>query len=75
MKKFEIGKTYTNSSICDHNSFTTIEVISRTEKTIKAIIDGKEIKTFRPYEFEGKEQIKPYGNYSMCMVISADHIK
>lgn len=34
MIKFEIGKTYTTRSVCDHDCVFTIEVIKRTDKTI-----------------------------------------
>lgn len=70
MIKFEIGKKYTTRSICDHNCIFEIEVIGRTEKTIKAMFDGK-VKTYRPYIFEDAECIKPCGNYSMCPIIRA----
>jgi hypothetical protein len=70
MSKFETSKTYQTRSICDNNCIFEIEVIKRTAKTITALVHGKE-KTLRIKEWEGVEQVKPFGSYSMCPVISA----
>jgi len=72
MKTFEIGKTYTTSSICDHNCIYSATVVARTPKTIKATIHGK-VKSFRvaPNWDGSAESFKPFGNYSMCPVIHA----
>lgn len=66
--KFETGKTYSTRSICDHNCIFSITVISRTAKTIKT----KCSKTLRVKEYDGNEQVKPFGSYSMCAIIGAD---
>ncbi len=71
MVKFEIGKTYKNRSIGDSNMFFEITVISRTEKTIKAIVDGV-VKTLRPSIYDEREFVKPWGSYSMCPIIKAN---
>jgi hypothetical protein len=71
MIKFEIGKTYKNRSICDSNMFFEITVISRTEKTIKATVDGA-VKTLRPAIYNECEFVKPWGSYSMCPIIKAN---
>ena len=73
MAKFETGKTYFTRSVCDHDCIITFEVIGRTAKTIKARTSRGE-QTFRISEWNGIEQVKPWGNYSMCPVVSADRI-
>lgn len=77
MKKFEIGTTYTMSSACDHNCVWTYTVIKRTAATV-TITDGTETRTCRISkdwsEYRGAETILPLGKYSMCPVLSADHI-
>lgn len=70
MNKFEAGKTYSTRSICDHNCIITVEVISRTAKTIKAKADGG-VKTFRIAEYQGVEYVKPWGSYSMAPIVRA----
>ena len=74
MTKFEIGKTYSMRSICDHNCVWSYKVLSRTVSTI-TITDGKEIKKCRinkQYsEYRNAETVFPLGRYSMCPVLSA----
>jgi hypothetical protein len=65
--KFEIGNTYTTRSACDHDCIFSITVVARTAKTIKT----SKGKTLRISEYDGREQVKPYGTYSMCPIISA----
>ena len=77
MKTFEIGKTYSTRSICDHNCIFSYTVIARTAKTI-TITDGRETKKCRIIknlsEYRKAESIYPLGQYSMCPIISADLI-
>ncbi len=74
MKKFEIGKTYSMRSICDHNCIWTYTVVARTAKTI-TISDGE--KTFKcrviqkASEYRGAETIYPLGQYSMAPSLTA----
>lgn len=68
---FEVGQTYAVRSICDSNSWTKITVKARTAKTIKTECG----KTLRIFLYEGVEQVKPNGSYSMCAVIGADDIR
>lgn len=74
MIKFEIGKKYSVSSICDHNCVWTFTVTARTAQTI-TITDGKEIKKCRinkKYtEYRNAETVFPFGQYSMCPMLSA----
>ena len=46
MKKFEIGKTYSMRSICDHDCVWTYTVTARTAKTI-TISDGEKVQKCR----------------------------
>ena len=73
MTKFEAGKTYFTRSVCDHDCIITVEVVSRTAKKIKALT-GRETKTLRINEWQGVEQVKPWGSYSMCPIVSADRV-
>lgn len=74
MKKFEIGKTYSMTSICDHNCTWTYTVTARTAKTI-TITDGKRVQRCRVNqkisEYCGSETIYPLGQYSMCPSLTA----
>lgn len=72
MSAFEPGNTYSTRSIVDADYTVSIEVISRTAKTIKAKSGGK-VKTFRtsPCPSTGAETVKPWGSYSMCPIIRA----
>lgn len=66
--KFNVNQTYSTRSVCDHNCIFSITVASRTAKTIKTTAG----KTFRIAEYDGNEQVKPMGSYSMCPIIGAD---
>lgn len=74
MKKFEIGKTYSMRSVCDHNCTWTYTVTKRTAATV-TITDGKETKTCRINkglsEYRGAESFYPLGQYSMAPILSA----
>lgn len=74
MIKFEIGRKYSVSSICDHNCVWTFTVTARTAQTI-TITDGKETKKCRinkKYtEYRNAETVFPFGQYSMCPMLSA----
>ena len=73
MTKFQSGKTYVTRSIGDHDCIVSIVVMSRTDKTIQAATD-RGVKTLRIREFEGVEEVKPWGNYSMAPIVSADRV-
>ena len=74
MNTFEINKTYSMRSICDHECVWTYTVVARTATTI-TITDGKETKKCRINkaisEYRNAETIFPLGRYSMCPVLSA----
>ncbi len=74
MKKFEIGKTYSMRSACDHNCTWAYTVLKRTAQTI-TITDGDKAKTCRinkvATEYSGVETIYPLGQYSMAPCLRA----
>ncbi len=75
MIQFETGKRYFGRSIGDYDCIYTMTVISRTAKTIKVKMQNWiDVKTLRPSVYEGSEQVKPFGTYSMCPVISATKV-
>jgi len=68
MTKFEAGKTYSTRSVCDHDCIIRVTVAKRTAKTITTT----EGKTLRIAEYNGVEQVKPWGSYSMAPIVGAD---
>lgn len=74
MKKFEIGKQYSMTSVCDHDCVWTYTVTARTASTI-TITDGRETKTCRIVkdlsEYREAETVRPLGKYSMCPLLTA----
>ncbi len=72
MMKFETGKTYAVSSICDHDCIYTATILKRTVATVTANIGGRGVKTFRiGKSYDGAECFKPLGSYSMAPTIRA----
>lgn len=74
---FQIGKTYATSSICDHECIYSFVIRGRTAKSV--LIDDphtsdKRVVRRRVYVYEGNEQFKPFGTYSMCAIIGADDL-
>lgn len=74
MKTFEIGKTYSMRSACDHNCIWTYTVIDRTAKTI-TITDGDDVKKCRISDkisnYNNAETIYPLGRYSLAPSLRA----
>lgn len=79
ISKFEPGKTYQTRSVCDHDCIVTVEVLSRTAKTVRARTRRGE-QTLRVSEYRSRsgldviEQVKPWGSYSMAPIVSADWV-
>ena len=72
MVKFEIGKTYSTRSACDHDCVFSFTVVARTAKRL-TLRDGRGNEFARGVsEWEGAETCLPLGRYSMAPVISAD---
>ena len=74
MIKFEIGKKYEGISVCDSDCKIKIEVISRTEKTLKVKSNNKLTKeSLRvKIDMDGNEYVNPWGTYSMAPIIRAE---
>lgn len=76
MKTFEIGKTYETRSACNSECVWTFTITSRTAATVTAVDDHGETKKFRISKkfstFRNAETFLPFGEYSMCPMISAE---
>lgn len=74
MTKFEIGKTYSMRSICDHNCVWSYKVINRTACTI-SFYDGKKTVCCRIVKRDSAwnkaETVYPLGQYSMAPSLCA----
>jgi hypothetical protein len=70
VKQFEIGKQYSARSICDSDTVFTFTILKRSAKFITIKAWGEE-KRVGIYEYDGAEQARPLGNYSMCPIIRA----
>lgn len=71
--KFEVGKTYATRSICDHECIFSFTILGRTAKTITTTVHDKIVRRGLT-TWNGVEQFKPFGTYSMCAVIGADDL-
>jgi hypothetical protein len=71
VQTFQAGKTYATRSICDHNCIIGVTVAKRTAKTITTTAG----KTLRVSVWQGVEQVKPWGTYSMAPIIDATEIQ
>jgi hypothetical protein len=69
--KFEVGKTYGTRASYDYDNILSWTITGRTEKTITTIVKGKTVRRGITI-WDGVENFRPLGSYSMCPVISAD---
>ena len=69
-KRFKVGQTYSTRSICDYDTMFRFKIVNRTAKTITFEQHGKTQRR-GVYLYDGVEQCKPYGTYSMCPIIDA----
>lgn len=69
--KFQTGKTYTTRSIVDSDTTISITVLRRTAKTIYVKGDALTKQALRVWNYNGVEQVAPWGKYSMSPVVSA----
>lgn len=69
--QFQVGKTYAARSICDYDTILSFTILGRTAKTVTTQVGGKTVRRGLSI-YDGREQFKPYGTYSMCAIISAD---
>ena len=68
---FEVGRTYSTRSICDYDCVHSFTILARTAKSVTVDVHGKTVRRgVRVYD--GVEQFKPFGSYSMAAIISAD---
>ena len=74
MTAFQVGKTYATRSICDHDCIFRFTILGRTTKTVTTQVHGKTVRRGLS-TWNGVEQFKPFGNYSMCAVIGADDLE
>tara|TARA_B100000965_G_scaffold370790_1_gene359183 strand:+ start:276 stop:554 length:279 start_codon:yes stop_codon:yes gene_type:complete len=74
LTRFEVGKKYQHGWISDAEMKTTWEVVKRSKcfVTIRQVDESSEIARVKTYNYEGAEHCKPFGNYSMCCILSAE---
>jgi hypothetical protein len=70
---FQIGRTYATRSIGDYDCIHSFEILARTAKTVTVKVRGEIVRRGVSL-YEGCEQFKPFGNYSMAAIIGADGI-
>ncbi len=72
--QFKVGETYATRSIGDYDCIHSFKILGRTAKTITTTrwSNGGKPMTRRITVWDGVEQFKPFGTYSMCAIISAD---
>lgn len=71
MTTFQVGKTYWTRSICDYDCIYSFLILARTTKSVTVQVHGKTVRRGLSV-YNGVEQFKPFGSYSMCAVIGAD---
>ena len=67
---FTPGATYWTRSICDYDCIIKITIAKRTAKFVTTT-EGKRLGVAI---WDGVEQVKPHGKYSMCAIIGADKV-
>ena len=76
MKQFEIGKTYTTTSIGNSDCIISILIKARTAQTVTVIDkhgEEKKLRINKKYsEYRQAETVLPWGCYSMAPMISAE---
>jgi len=71
MERFEVGKTYTVTSICDHECVFSFRINRRTAKSVW-ITGGRVHNERRKISiWDGSEVIYPLGKYSMAPMLRA----
>jgi hypothetical protein len=72
--QFQVGRTYASRSICNYDCIFSFTILARTAKTVTTQVHGKAVRRGLNV-WNGVEQFKPFGNYSMCAIVGADDIK
>ena len=70
MTRFETGKTYYTRSVADYDTIVRVTVAKRTDKTIVTAAGDR----LRINVWQGVEQVKPWGSFSMAPIVGADRI-
>ena len=78
-KKFIVGNTYKHNFISDSSCWVFYVVVRRTAKTIwiEQTVGGEvrgRTSSFRIFDFDGFEAIRPEGSYSMAPIMSSEKI-
>lgn len=71
--QFQVGQTYATRSICDHDCIFSFTILARTAKQVTVSVHGKTVRRGLSI-WDGIEEFKPFGNYSMCAIIRADKL-
>ena len=71
--QFQVDRTYATRSICDYDCIYSFTILARTAKTVTTQIHGKTVRRGLSF-WNGVEQFKPFGSYSMCAIVGADDI-
>jgi hypothetical protein len=71
MTQFQVGRTYWTRSAHDHGCGFFFDIIARTAKTV-IVNNGDRVTKHGISVYNGVEQFKPFGSYSMAPIISAD---
>ena len=67
LNRFVVGQTYSTRSICDHECIFSETIKARTALYVTTV-SGKR---FRIFIRGTAEAFRPFGNYSMCPVLTA----
>jgi hypothetical protein len=71
IKRFQVGTTYADNFTGDSQLWSFFRIEARTAKTITTEVHGKRV-VRRLSVYNGVEQFKPYGSYSMAMIVNAN---
>lgn len=70
--RFEVGKTYAQRFMSDWDSIAYFTIKARTDKTVTIDVHGKTVRRgLNVASYDNAERFKPFGSYSMAMVVSA----
>jgi len=69
--QFQVGRTYATRSMCDYDTIFAFKILGRTAQTVTIKVHNKTVRRGLSI-YNGVEQFKPYGSYSMAAIISAD---
>lgn len=76
IKQFEVGKTYSMRSPCQHDCIWTYKVTARTAQTVTLTESrGEKVKcriSKAMSAYRQAETVFPLGRYSMCPMLSAE---